>query len=375
MTKAAVICEFNPFHNGHLFLLEKIKKEYADEIVCIMSGNFVQRGDIAVTDKYTRSAAALAHGADMVAELPTAYAVSSAQTFAKSGVMLAHELGCDMLCFGVESDPNDLQTIADAICSDQVNRLIAYKMHKGLYYPRAVEEAIADVCSPDLSRVLTQPNNILAIEYIRACVDCKIRPVGILRRGVNHDSNTPSAQYASASYIRELIASDRDYRNYTDMTIDHPASLHALESAILYRLKTMSVQEIASLADVSEGLEYRIADTVKSVNSIKELLSQLKTKRYTMSRLRRILVASLLGISAELQQLSVPYIRVLGIRSEKQALLTSRSLPLIVRVKTDYDTLNNSSKEIFQLDLRAAQAMNIAAGKTINEFSQPLIKI
>ena len=370
MPRAGVICEFNPFHNGHKFLLEKIKEQYADEIVCIMSGSFVQRGDIAITDKYERTLAALENGADMVVELPTVYAVASAQIFAENGVRLAAELGCELLCFGAENSIEELKEIADATQSPEVQARIADHMKQGAYYPQAVSDALGDA----FADIINKPNNILAIEYIKACRKYGVTPIAVTRRGTAHDAAEPSGDIASASYIRSLILSGKPYAAYTPMKIEHPAFLSGIEPILLFQLKTIDKDELAILADVSEGLENRIYDVALNYNSIEEISEQIKTKRYTMARIRRILIAVLLGITREMQATPVPYIRVLGVKKNRQALICSKELPLIVDVRRGYDTLDISGKEIFNIDLKATELMNIARKTTVNEFSHGIIK-
>lgn len=371
MSKAAVICEFNPFHNGHKFLLEKIKSNYANEVICIVSGSFVQRGDIAITDKYARTTAALQNGADMVVELPTVYAVSGAATFAKIGVQLAATLGCDTLCFGAENTLEELERIVDIIDDPATQEAIAAQMKSGAYYPQAISTALGE----EKAQIIRKPNNILAVEYIRACKRHGLSPVAISREGVNHDDTTTVGDFASASKIREMIQTGKDYSQFTPMTIEHPAFLSAIEPAILFQLKTIDKDELALLADVSEGLENRIYEVAVSYNSIKEILEQIKTKRYTMARLRRIMIAALLGITKEMQATPVPYIRVLGVKKEKSELLRSKELPLIIDVRRGYDELHRIDKEIFDVDLKAAELMNIAQKTTLNEFSHGIIKL
>ena len=370
MRRAAVICEFNPFHNGHKFLLKKIKSVYAAEIVCIMSGSFVQRGDIAITDKFARAEAALMNGADMVVELPTVYAMASAQVFAENGVRLAHELGCDMLCFGAENSIEELYSALDKLDSDEVQQKIAGNMRAGGYYPRALSEAVGE----EYAEMISKPNNILALEYIRACRKYGTEPVAIPREGVSHDSGEVCGGIASATHIRGMILSGGDYAPYTPMMIDRPALMNAIESAILYRLKTITADELSRIADVSEGLENRIIDVAKRYNSLAEISEHLKTKRYTMARIRRILLCALLGITREIQSSPVPYVRVLGVRADKKHLISSASLPLIVDVRSGYDRLDNSAEEIFNIVLKATELMNIATGRTINEFSHGLCR-
>ncbi len=372
MPRAGVICEFNPFHNGHKFLLKKIKAAYADEIVCIMSGNFVQRGETAITDKYARTKAALENGADLVVELPTVYASASARLFAENGVRIAAALHCDRLCFGAENSIEELYKVTDKLDSQDIQAKIADLMKEGEYYPRALSLAIGE----DLSALIEKPNNILALEYIRACRLYGIVPVAIPRIGVEHDALSTEGVYTSATNLRGMILRSENYRRFTPMEIHNPCTLDALEPVILYRLKTKSADELRTIAEVSEGLENRILEAAKQSSSLTKLFSAVKTKRYTMARLRRIMIHVLLGITAELQSVPVPYIRVLGVSGSKEYLFGKAKLPLIIKTKRDCAMLDATAKDIFDVDLRAAEAMNIARGQTpINEFSQKVLKV
>lgn len=370
MPRAAVICEFNPFHNGHKFLLEKIKSTYANEIICVMSGHFVQRGDIAITDKYARTKTALRYGADMVVELPTVYAMASAKTFAENGVRLVSELSCDRLCFGSENSLKELYSAIDRLDSPDTQRMIAENMKRGDYYPKAVSDALGQ----PYGEIIKKPNNILAVEYIRACKCYGIEPIAIPREGVAHDDVRTGGNIASASHIRELITTGEPYHAYTPMTVENPATLVAVESAVLYRLKSTTREELAKLPDVGEGLENRIFEVAAQYNSFSEICEQIKTKRYTMARVRRILLSALLDITKEMQATPVPYVRVLGVRKERSALLKAGTLPLIIDVRRAYDLLDNSAKEIFEIDLKATSLMNIAENTGLNEFSHGIIK-
>ena len=203
----AVICEFNPFHNGHKYLLEKAKKITGQPIVAIMSGSFVQRGEVAVTDKFSRAKIALENGADLVVELPAVYAVSNAQRFASCGAHIAKAFDCvDTLAFGCESESADLLLSASkAINDERVKILLKEEMKNGNYYPRAVENSVRTVFGDETADVLTSPNNILAVEYIKSLGDSKVKPLPILRTGTQHDSELMVGNFASASQVRKML--------------------------------------------------------------------------------------------------------------------------------------------------------------------------
>ena len=379
MGKAGVICEFNPFHNGHKFLLRNIKAEYADDIICIMSGHFVQRGDIAICDKYIRTKAALNNGADMVVELPTVYAVSNSKIFAENGVLIAKSLGCDMICFGAEDSLEELLKISKFLESSDAQSIIKEQMSIGEYYPKALYNAINKRLGKDLADISKKPNNILALEYIAACKKYDIKPIAIKRTGTDHDSEKTAGIYTSASNIRKMIKGGENYENFTPITIENYAELEKIESAIVYKIKTSSAEEVKNLADISEGLENRIIKIDKSKNSINELLDALKTKRYTHARLRRILIYALLDISNQMQHTPTPYIRVLGINQNKTYLMKNSELPLITKVASGYKALDRDAQKIFDIDIKASEIFSIALqgndNISLNEFNQQIIKL
>lgn len=381
MKIAAVICEFNPFHNGHKYLIDNIKSDYADCVVAIMSGSFVQRGDIAITDKYTRAKAALDNGCDLVVELPTVFALSSAGRFAKGGVQIAQALNADMLCFGAEDADTDTLTEISKVFEDDVfNTKLKEQLSQGEYYPKAVSLALESIYTKKYADMLSKPNNTLAIEYIKALKGSNISPVAIKRLGVEHDSNVTTDNIASATHIRNLIRNNENYSRYTDIKIDNAAYIEKLETAILYKLRTMSKDELLKLPDVNEGLHNRIYECARDCNSLKELFDSLKTKRYTLARLRRIVMYALLGITKSDIDCDAMYIRVLGMnRSGAQIIKSCSTLPIVAKVKQDYDKLNDKAKQIFNIDATASDVFSLATTfgevKYKNDFAAKLIKI
>lgn len=379
MKVAAVICEFNPFHNGHKYLIDTIKREHADCVVAIMSGNFVQRGDIAITDKYARARMALKSGCDLVVELPTVFALSSAQNFAKGGVDIANALDADMLCFGAEdADITTLNDIADTFDNETFNDKLKEYLKLGEYYPKAVNLALSDTYSKEHADIIDKPNNTLAVEYIKALKGTRICPVAIKRSGADHDSDIAVGNIASATYIRKLIENKLNYAQFTDMTIDSIANIKNLETAILYKLRTMSKDELEQLPDVVEGLHNRIYDCVRESNSLEELYDKLKTKRYTLARLRRIVMCALLDISKSDIENTVQYIRVLGMNSQGIKTLKSSTLPVIAKIRQDYEKLSVSAKAQFDIDVKASDIYTLASDNNRqykNDFSSQIIKI
>ena len=303
-----IICEFNPFHKGHKYLIDSVKKD-GDGVICVMSGSFVQRGEAAVASKFERARTAVENGADLVIELVTPCALKSAQGFAEAGVSLLESTGvCDAIAFGAECDDlNELLKVCDEIKAKDGE--IKEALKSGLSYPAARKKVIG-------SDILDSPNNILAVEYL-SCTN--LDPVVVKRIGKGHDSD--DAEY-SASEIRKHMADKAELKN--------------CEAAILYKLRTMSADDYANIEDVSEGLENRIAQAVKTAASLDELYDMIKTKRYTHSRIRRIILRTFLGITKDADD-TPRYIRVLAMNGKGKELLAeikrSSSLPVITRYK------------------------------------------
>ena len=330
----AVICEFNPFHNGHAYLLRQVKQQKDQPVVAVMSGSFTQRGETAICSKFERAQTALRNGADLAVELPVVRAVSNAQRFASGGVAVAGSFSCvDTLAFGCETDDLSLlSAAAEAAHSPDVQARVAELMSQGEYYPRALHQAVEAACGEQTAQVLASPNNILAVEYLRAVKGTGIEPLPILRTGAAHDSDSPKDGFASASLIRKKLRAGEDVSAYVPEVPREITDESLLERVLLYRLRTMTAEELAALPEVSEGLENRITDAVSKYNSIEEILEAAKTKRYTRARLQRILCCAILGITEELQSRRASYARVLGFSPEGAELLKSCSFEVVTSV-------------------------------------------
>ncbi|HCA04728.1 MAG TPA: nucleotidyltransferase [Ruminococcaceae bacterium] len=370
----AVICEFNPFHNGHAYLLSQAKKY--GSVLAIMSGSFTQRGEAAICSKFERAATALENGADLVVELPVTRAVANAQRFAEGGVSIAKSFGCvSRLAFGCETDDLDLlQKAAYSFENKAVREKISELMKQGEYYPRAVQAAVSSVCGGDVASVLGSPNNILAVEYIRALKGTNITPVPVLRAGSLHDSHIRSGSIASASYIRGLLKNNEDASAYMPSVPSEITRAENLERAILYKLRTMTAEDFAALPDVGEGLENRIYEAVKKYNSVEEILSAVKTKRYTHARLRRVLICALLGITEETQRQNAEYVRVLGFNEEGSQMLKTCGSEVITSV-AKYIRNNGEYSRILQAEIAATDTAALAYDNIKSPLADYLTKI
>ena len=371
-----IIAEYNPFHNGHLYhLIQSKKMSGADYTIAIMGGNFTQRGDVSLIDKWSKTEMALLGGVDLVIELPTIYAVSSAENFADGAIKILDSLKIvDNVSFGSETkDINTLDRIADVLYNEprEYKTLLSHELSKGLSFPKARENALLMYLN-DVRRfanILSSPNNILGIEYLKALRKYKsnIRPICIPRIGAGHnDLTSTNKNIASATFIRNLASSKKydslEFRRLLPISsysilIDNIKKGHyvnginAFEKEILYNLRHMSVQEIADLPDVSEGLEYSLKNAANSCNSIIELLNIVNSKRYTKTRISRILVYALLGLTKKDMQLSksmLPYVRVLGLNENGKQLLAMISeanpkLQLVTSVKKFEDSNKNKN--------------------------------
>lgn len=360
MISAGIVAEFNPFHNGHKYLIEQAKKN-ADAVVVIMSGSFVQRGDIALTDKWTRACAALRNGADLIIELPVIYSMNTAQKFAYGAIKTLESTHViDFLCFGSEcGDINTLKHIA-AITSDEppeISEKIKKHIGSGLSYPTARSKAFSSIFG---THVLNTPNDILAVEYLKAITETgsSMQASAIKRIGTDHDSAIKSREIASASELRRMTKDGEDISAYVPAFFDFTRYDAArLDTALIYKLLTSSAEYISSINDVSEGLENKFISAARSCGSITELCCAVKSKRYTMSRIRRIAWSILLDLTKELCSLPPSYIRILGMNSTGRQLLRSMKdyaeLPVIVKA-ADYKSdkifrASNRAEDIFSL--------------------------
>lgn len=329
MKTAAIICEYNPFHNGHKYHIRQTREKFgATHVVCVMSGNFTQRGDVALADKYSRAKAAVMGGADLVIELPCAFALSSAEYFARGACHIINSLGCvDMLSFGSECGNADLlKEAAGAVhYAMETDEFIDF-MKNGLSYPAALKKAVEMYYSSDVVDTLTEPNNTLAIEYIRALdmMGSNIETVTVARNGARHDSIDVSDNIISASMLREKIGRGDDVSAYTDYTdYDNFAHLENIETAILAKLRTMSKSDFEKLPNSTNGMENRIYKAARTAVGLPQLLLMIKSKNFTMARIRRLVLCAFLGITKNDLKNMPAYVRILAMNSKGKEILSA----------------------------------------------------
>lgn len=330
MKTVGIICEYNPLHLGHKKQIDRIRAEYGEDtaIVCAMSGNFVQRGAPAIIDKTARAKAAVACGADLVLELPVTGALSSAEGFAASGVRTLAPI-CDTLCFGAETaQPDALLSAAQALLREDYPPLLREELDTGKSFPAARETALNRMGVD--SGVLSKPNDILAVEYCKAILsqqaEMEIYPIH--RQGSYH-ALAVDAENPSATAVRNLMLIAHNWRSCVPgnaRTFLEGEPLHSTaagEKAVLARLRTMTDADFEALPYGSEGLWRKLMHCARRENTLEEILCATKSKRYTRSRLDRMVMCAFLGITADMLAMDVPYTRVLAFSSRGRAILNA----------------------------------------------------
>jgi len=364
MKICGIICEYNPFHAGHEYQLREAKRlSNADALLCCMSGNFVQRGEVAILEKHVRARHAILGGADAVIELPVCFATSSAEIFAKGAIKLLSSIPeITTLCFGMENaDKDELIKTATLLVNEPkgISEKIQSLLSQGVSFVKARAEAWKEYIPAEL---LTSSNNILAIEYAKAVLTsrARIELLPIPRIGSRYSEKTLSGKYPSATAIRSAIQNRAPLCGIPDyVQNDLPASLkNELETIENYAILNKNVSEIAQTPDCTEGLEYALKNLV--IRGEKNLSEKLTSPRYTTSRLRRILLQNALNITKsgiEEYLNSELYLKLLAVKRERSDVLSvlgKAKAPLVVRAH-DEDNLTPHALKCFLLDAFADQ--------------------
>lgn len=371
MTVAGIVAEYNPFHAGHQYHIEATRRSVRKEtaVVCVMSGGFVQRGEWAIFSKFARAEAAVRCGADLVLELPVAKALSSAESFARGGVEILKAVGAQYISFGSECGrAKTAERAALALMEPETDVLIGRELQTGVSYATARQRALEQVAGKKVAKVVTTPNDILAVEYIKAVYElrCEMKPIAVLRQGSKHDAEGTSSMPSGAELRRRLgekksiafgvpPAAEAIYRReqkHGRGAVD----AERMETAVLSRLRMLPSSRFAALPDASEGLENRLFKAVRTAPTLDAILAAASTKRYATSRLRRMLMCAAIGITAADVAADVPYIRVLAANLRGRELLRdieSRcELPVIVKPAT-VKTMDADCRRCFALECAA----------------------
>lgn len=353
MKICAVVAEFNPFHNGHAYLLEKIRSSGYSHIVVVMSGNYVQRGEAAIFPKDARAKAALQMGANLVIELPTVKVLATAEKYAFSALSVIKKFGnqINALAFGTETENfENLVEIKEILGTELFKKEVKLQLEKGLSFAVCRENAVRNISKkPCIANEIKNPNNILAVEYLKAMdklgmsLDC----LPVKRMEV-------PGEYFSASKLRKMIIQENlDFKNYIPEKLDFNTNLKAsyfeMGREIICKLRSLEKSDFARLPDVSEGLENRIRSAVKKACSFPELLEFAKTKRYAMARIKRIILCAFLGIDSNMASAEIPYVRVLGSDKKGFEILKNVDSPVVTRY-SDVLKLGSDAQNFFELE-------------------------
>ena len=371
MSVTAIICEYNPLHRGHAYHIARTREAFPDStVVCVMSGQFVQRGEPAILSKRARAEAALCAGASLVIELPQAFALAGAQSFAGGGAALAAALGADRLSFGSESgDLDGIRRTAELLAGEEYRRLIKTAVGTGIGYA-AARAAVVKVLEPDLERFVTAPNDILAVEYARAAAARGMDLFAVPRVGAAHDSGE-DGELLSASALRRRIREGRTDLSafcpaYADTILQReceagraPVTAEALDRALLAVLRDCTAADFVRYADVSEGLENRLVRAIREHGSFAAAVDAAVSKRYPRARIRRAYWRTFLRIPAAWEKEEPPFIRVLGLKADGAALLRQARLPVLTK-PAHIAELSPRAREWFAADERAGDLYALA---------------
>lgn len=360
---AGIVCEYNPFHNGHAYHIAQTRNAGASHIVCVMSGNFVQRGEPAIINKFARAAAAVNCGADLVVEIPLPWSCACAQTFAQGAVFILKKLGAQMISFG--SECGDISLIKDcsfAVDDEKIGEKVRTLVGE-MSYPSAVRKSVSLVYGEKTAQILDKPNDTLNTEYLRAAVKFDYNPdFFAVKRQNLHDTDKMSAKS-----VRELIRSGEPLTGFVPEPCQSiilsqiasgfaPCGFEQIERAILMKLRSMSAQEIKQAPDITQGLENRIFRCARNAATLDELFNTVKTKRYTMAKIRRAVLSCFLGITEEDVSGLPPYIRVLAANDKGREILSAAAkqseLPILTKYSEAKD-FSGKSKRIYSLECSA----------------------
>ena len=362
MKIVGIVAEYNPFHKGHAYQIHKVREIYGEDtaVVCVMSGDFVQRGEPAIFSKYARAEAAVRCGADLVLELPVHISVGSAERFARGAVEILGKMGVvDILAFGSETgEVEPLFQTAHALLTEEFQECVRGHLQTGCSYPVARSAALRDLMNG--SDATTVPNDNLGVEYIKAIIDMDyaMTPVAIQRVGAMHDEQF-DGEMKSGSEIRKLIRDGVSYEEYVPKAaydiyqreteaMRGPVSPAVLETAILSRLRMLPLSAFAKLPDAAEGLERRLFTACRNESSLEGIYDTAKSKRYTHARIRRMTMGAALGIERADYGIPCEYARVLALNSRgarviklvnEQGTLSMVTKPAAIRNMSDEQQL------------------------------------
>ena len=371
MRVVGIICEYNPFHKGHEYHIAESKKRAGEDsaVICIMGGNFMQRGEPAVFSKQTRAEAAALCGADLVFELPLAWAISSAEGFARGGIGILGSLGIVTdLSFGSEiGEVGPLNEIATALLNPVLNSKIIAEMQKGIPYAAARQNVLEQEIG-EMARLLEKPNNILAVEYLKAMHNLRLEfaPMTFKREGAGHDQ-CGNGEIRSASELRSMLCTGADISEFVPDKVKHfyyremnqgrgPVGIDEIETVVISRLRMLGADDYNALPDATEGLGNRLYRASITEPTMDAILAASKSKRYAMSRIRRMIFCAATGVKLGMADGTPPYARLLALTDKGKTLLREindkSTIPVITKPASVKD-MDSSIKKVFEMESAA----------------------
>ena len=379
MISAGIVAEYNPFHNGHYYHLNKTKTQTgADVTICVLSGDFVQRGEVSICNKFLRTQMALSAGADLIVMLPYAYSCAGAEIFAYGAVNILNQLSCNYISFGCEDDNlQKLLKAAEILSFEEKDFKDSLKAHlsQGRSYAKSRQLA-AEEASPELNEILCSPNNILAVEYLKQIIinNYPIKPQAVKRVGAHHNCLQSHSVFASASQIRQMLkAKDSGYVSYVpDFTADmlKDIKINDIENYknIIYQNLLISTSEkLSAYPDMSLSLANKIINNFNEYTSVSDFIDKMSDKHHTKTRISRSLCHMICGFDisyGELKSRPVPYIRILGFNQNgrKYLSLIKDNKNIVSNTNDFYNSSDGFTKHIFSFDLIASDLFNLGIG-------------
>ncbi len=370
-----IICEYNPFHNGHIYHLNKVKELKEDDtIILILSGNYTQRGDISIIEKYDKTSIALKYGADLVIELPYEFATESSDFFAKGALQLLNELKCEKLVFGSES--NNIENIINLaniqLNNSKYDELVKNYLDNGINYPTAMSNALSKISSITIK----EPNDLLALSYVKEIIMNKYKIIPItIKRTNNYNEKNLTGNISSATSIREAIKKGNDYsKAIPSESYNSIIKYNENQYFNILKYKIIEDNNLSIYQGVDEGLENKIKKEILNCSNLEELIKKIKSKRYTYNKIKRMLTHIICSYTKEESKNSknIKYIRVLGFSQKGKKYLNiikkETSLPIITNI-------NKKNNELLNREIKSDLIYYMIINKQNNIFKQkPIIK-
>ena len=371
-----IICEYNPFHNGHLLHIQKVKEMFPNHLITlVLSPSFTERGEVSIINKWDKTRIALEAGVDLVLELPFPFATQSADLFAKGSVQILEYVGCEYLIFGSESNNIDLlNNLANIqLNNTKYDKLVTAYLKEGVNYPTALSKALKTITKTNI----TEPNDLLGLSYVREIkkYNFKIIPVTIQRTNDYHDLKT-SSNIVSASAIRNLIIQNKDINDFVPSYVPQYIKYNSYQEKLfkLLKYKIISDNNLNIYQTVDEGIENRIMNNIQKSSNLKELIQNIKTKRYTYNKISRILIHILCSFTKDQasKMKDIEYIRVLGFNKKGQTYLNQIKKNSIVRIITNCKAVDN---EMLSLEHKISDIYNLITDNSFKDkLEKPIIK-